>query len=426
MSADQTRAAEFTRSPCFVNRERARQVMADQRLDALVGATDANLYYLSGHAPDSVLAHFWDQWAAAVLPAHEGAPPCLITSEYDLAYCATHETWMPELRVYGAEWSSAATLLDQINRGHGVDTELRPRLRELYRATWDGRTPSLVSSIARYIDDELPSGTVRVGFDDVRLGWAVQAEVGDRLEVVDGHPPLRRIRLVKTPPEIELLRRAAAINDQALHASADAIVEGRSWYDMIRAYREALNRFDAKPMGERGMLFAAGPDGSFVLDHDYVARKTFAPGQAVVMDVICTYRMYHADMARTAMVGEPSKRHRELHAAVKDALEEAEKELRPGVHTSGPQAVAADTFRKHGLDPGTSTLVFHPIGLNIFDYGAPEDGIEGWTLEANTVINFEVFYRDAEHGGIHLEDTVMVTDNGLEFFSEVPREMIVR
>ena len=409
----------------LVDTERCRRAMAEQRLDGLIATGDENLYYLSGHAPDSVLAHFYDTWDAAILPRHADAPPCLIISEYDLAYCVTHPTWMPELRVYGAEWSSAAGLLDRINRGIGVDTELRQPLRQLYQSTLPKRTASLIEAILRYIQEEMPSGALRIGFDDLRLGAAVQAKLGNRLEAVDGLPALRRSRLVKTPAEIELLRAGAAINDAAVTAAATAVVTGRPWYDMVRAYRRVLADRDAKASGERGMLFGAGPDGSFVLDHRYVESKRFAAGDSVVLDAICTYRMYHADMARTAVVGEPRKRHRELYDAVRTTLQASEASLRPGKHTREIEKGAAEILRNHGLEPGLATLVFHPIGLNVFDYASPEEAANGWTIEASTAMNFEVFYRDPEYGGIHLEDTVLVTDRGVDRFSTFSRDMIV-
>ena len=115
----------------LVHKDRARAAMEQASLDALFGCDDDNLCYLSGHAPDSVLCHFYDDWAVAILPRHD-APACLVTSEYDIAYVATHRTWMPEVRFYGAEWSSASGLMKKIHAGEGVDTDLRPQLRELY------------------------------------------------------------------------------------------------------------------------------------------------------------------------------------------------------------------------------------------------------------------------------------------------------
>ncbi|MEJ0070732.1 MAG: Xaa-Pro peptidase family protein [Pseudomonadota bacterium] len=416
---------EPTPAERFVDVERCRRVMTEHGLDALIATDDANLYYLSGHAPDSVLAHFYDTWDAAILPCHGDAPPCLIVSEYDLAYCVTHPTWMPEVRAYGAEWSSAAGLLDRINRGIGVDTELRQPLRALYQKTLPTRMPSLIDAILRYIQDELPATALRIGFDDLRIGAAIQEKVGQRLSAVDGLPALRRTRLVKTPAEIALLRDAAAINDAALQAAAGAVVEGQPWYDMVRAYRGVLNERDAKPSGERGMLFGSGPDGSFVLDHRYVERKRFAAGDAVILDAICTYRMYHADIARTAVVGEPTPAQRRIYDAVRDTLASSEAQLRPGVHTGDVQKTAADILRKHGLEAGLATLVFHPIGLNVFDYASAKEAAEGWVVEASTAMNFEVFYRHPEHGGMHLEDTVLVTECGVEHFSSLPRDLIV-
>ncbi|MBM3571127.1 MAG: aminopeptidase P family protein [Alphaproteobacteria bacterium] len=407
------------------NVERAKAIMAEHKLDAIVGAEDPNLYYLSDHAPDSVLAHFYDNWAAAILPRHADAPGCLVTSEYDTAYLATHPSWLPELRLYGADWSSAAGLLKKISEGVGVDTELRAPLNQLYQATRAKRAPSLVAGLAAYIGEYLPTSARRVAFDDLRFGAAVRDQLGGALEVVDGRWPLRQIRMVKTPAEIALLRRASDINEAALAAAIAAVRAGGRWLDMVQAYRHGLAQAGAKPAGERGMLFGAGPDGSFVLDHDYVANKVFAVGEAVVLDGIATYRLYHADMARTAIVGAPSNRQRMIFGAVGTALEEAEARLKPGVHTRELEQGAAAALTKHGLEPRLATLVFHPIGLNVFDYGGAEAVAGGWRIEANNMLNFEIFYRDPEAGGIHLEDSRLITATGSEKITRMGRELIV-
>jgi Xaa-Pro aminopeptidase len=130
-------------------------------------------------------------------------------------------------------------------------------------------------------------------------------------------------------------------------------------------------------------------------------------------------------MARTAIVGEPGKRQCELYDAVRKSLEISEQALRPHVHTRTIEKRAADILRQHGLEPELATLVFHPIGLNVFDYASPEEAANGWTVEPFTAMNFEVFYRDPEIGGIHLEDSVLVTEDSIEHFSKFPRDMIV-
>ena len=408
----------------LVHKDRARAAMEQASLDALFGCDDDNLCYLSGHAPDSVLCHFYDDWAVAILPRHD-APACLVTSEYDIAYVATHRTWMPEVRFYGAEWSSASGLMKKIHAGEGVDTDLRPQLRELYDQTRALRAPGLLDAIVSYVKQHLPNGPLRLGFDDTRLGQAVADKIGERCTVVDARWIFRGIRLVKTQAEISMLRHAASVNEQALAAAGGAIRIGGNWSAMVDAFRQTLTRNAAKPAGERGMLFGAGPDGSFVLDHDYVAGKRFASGDAVVLDAISVWRLYYADMARTAVVGEPSSRQLRIFKAVREVLEEAEQKLRTGVHTRSIEELAAKSLASRGLEPRLATLVCHPIGLNVFDYGSREAVTGGWTLESDTVMNFEVFYRDPEAGGLHLEDSVCVRPDRIERLSTLSRELMI-
>ena len=104
---------------------------------------------------------------------------------------------------------------------------------------------------------------------------------------------------------------------------------------------------------------------------------------------------------------------------------------RPGrVRHTGPTdhrkaARCSLTRGEHGLNPRWTTLVVHPIGLEIFDYAEPEHVSGGWMLEPGMAMNFEVFYRDPQEGGMHLEDTVVVRPGGLEIFSRSSRDLIV-
>ena len=87
----------------LINLPRAHAVMKEQGLDAMVATTHRNLYYASGHMPDSVYGDFQDLNAAAILLADEKVPPMLVASDYDLAYLVTHPTWLPQLRMFGAK-----------------------------------------------------------------------------------------------------------------------------------------------------------------------------------------------------------------------------------------------------------------------------------------------------------------------------------
>ena len=412
-------------SPMLVDLDRANDTMSRHGIDLLVGSRDSNLYYLSGHAPDSVLNHFFDTWSAALLPHNQDPPPCLITSEYDVAYLATHPTWMPEVRLFGSEWSSAAGLLKKISDGQGVHTELRPRLAEIYQQSLSTREASLAKGIAAYLSQHFSGSPVTVGFDDMRLAEAVRQEFGAGLTVVDALWHFREIRLAKTTNEIALLKQAALINEAGVTAAMEGVAEGNRWSQMVDLYRLELARTGAKPSGERGMLFTAGPDGGFVMDHGYVESQHFSMGDAVILDAISSYRLYHADIARTAVIGEPNKKQSLIYDTLLEILVEAEDVAKAGVHTSDLTDRAVKTLEGRGLERALATLIFHPIGLRVFDYGSLEGTANGWSLESGTVLNFEVFYRDPDVGGIHVEDSIVISQTGNSRLGALDRALYV-
>lgn len=409
----------------LVDAERARRFLTAAGVDLLCVKNDEHLYYLSGYFSDSSRCHFYDDWACVAYPASVSVPGTLFVPDYDLAYQVTKPTWLPQLRAYGSEWSSAGSLLKEIYAGVGVETDLRAPLRELFARTRPTLAATLTGAVLAFIDEHYAGRPLTIGCDDLRYAAVLERELGGRATVVDARPLLRRIRAVKTEAEIDLLRKAALVNDRALSAAAAAIRADGPWADMVLAYRAVLAREGAKPLGERGMLFNSGPDGAFVLDHEYIEAKRFAAGETVLLDCICECRLYHADMARTAVVGEPTTKQLQLHRAVIDALAAAEAVMRPGRHTADCAKVAAEVLAKHGLNPRWTTLIVHPIGLEIFDYAEPEHIAGGWLLEARNVMNFEVFYRDPQEGGMHFEDTVVVRQDGLELFTRLGRDLIV-
>jgi len=409
----------------LVDEARARSMLRDAGVDVVCAQSDEHLMYLSGHAPDSTLCHFYDDWACVLYPARDDAPGALVIPEYDLAYQVTRPTWLPQTRTYGSDWSSAATLLKDIDAGVGIETPLRAPLRELFHRTRETFTGSLTGAIEAYLDAHFGTRALTVACDDLRFASRLEAALPGRVKTVDARPVMRRIRAVKTEAEIDILRTTAHINDQALRAAGDAIAPGRPWKDMVLAYRNVLAREGAKPLGERGMLFNSGPDGAFVLDHDFGESQRFRPGETVVLDAICQYRLYHGDMARTAVLGEPNAKQRRMYDAVTATLGEVEGATAPGRHTRDITELAVGVMEKHGFDARMTTLLFHPIGLEIFDYTDPAHITGGWVLEDRQVVNFEVFYRDAAEGGMHLEDSIVVRTGGPETFSRFPRELIV-
>jgi Xaa-Pro aminopeptidase len=279
--------------------------------------------------------------------------------------------------------------------------------------------------LARAIADHVPAGNVRIGFDDLRVAAEMRRRLGERVEVVDALHSFRKIRMVKTPGELVLLRKAAAINDVAVLEAAAAALPGRPMSAMVDAYRLAMVRQGGTFMGQRGMMFGAGPDGGFVLDNHWSEQKILVEGDVIVFDSVGKYQMYHSDTARTGAVGRPHARLSRLHEVVTEALAASEAKLRPGVNTEELKDIAADILGRAGLSLSLTTLAWHNVGLDVVEYAHPSERSAGWVVEPGMVMNFELFHRDPDIGGVHLEDSVHVTTDGLEYLSTLPREVLV-
>ena len=410
----------------LINLPRTHAVMKEQGLDAMVATTHRNLYYASGHMPDSVYGDFQDLNAAAILLADEKVPPMLVASDYDLAYLVTHPTWLPQLRMFGAkERSSATFLLEVLSKGLGIETALREPLRASYAATRATVEPDVNSALARALNDSLPAGQVCVAFDDLRVGHEMRRRLGDRIHIVDALHHFRKIRMVKTPAEVDLLRKAAAINDTAVMDAAAVATSGRPMSDMVNAYRMSMVRQGGTFMGRRGMMFGAGPDGGFVLDNNYAETKILSKGDSVVFDCVGKYELYHCDIARTGVVEQASPRMTKLHEIVREGLAAAEAKLHAGGNTEESKAAAVEVLSRNKLSLDLTTLAWHNVGLDITEYAHPSERTKGWVVEPGMVMNFEVFHRDPDVGGVHLEDSVHVTAKGLEYLSKLPRDVIV-
>src|SRR5665648_227934 len=158
-------------------------------------------------------------------------------------------------------------------------------------------------------------------------------------EMIDVCEALDDLRLVKSPAEIVLLRRAAHVADMGVTAGIDAIRAGVTDCDVMAAIQEAVARgggeFPAYPtlVDARGTL------------HGTPVGKVLGDGDVVYLEVSGVVRRYHCNISRTVVVGEPSPRVRELYGVVRDALDRATEALRPGTSVSEIVELVAECHR---------------------------------------------------------------------------------
>jgi Xaa-Pro aminopeptidase len=223
---------------------------------------------------------------------------------------------------------------------------------------------------------------------------------------------LARLREIKTPEEIDILRRLSRIADRAITEAYRAVRAGSSEMDLAAAltrgvYAQGAEYFKLMIVatGERSVFPNVGPTGR-ILKHGDVCRVEIFP-------IIAGY---HAGVCRTAAVGAPPPQAERIWAnltACKHLLLDA---IKPGASSRAIYRLYLDKVGELGLPP--ISFIGHGIGVHLHEdpyLGPTEDRI----LEAGMVLGIEPLIYQTGYGfGMQNKDMVLVTRNGCELMSD--------
>ncbi len=404
----------------LINRPRLQDVLGDEGVDAVVLATATNITYAAGFISEFMLGRFEDFSTAVIVPA-DGSPPVLVLPEFDLPFYAESRCWIDDVYSYGNPWSAVGVFMGQSLEAK-LDTPLRRDLKALRDRIAPRQENTFMKALQRALRERGLSNA-RLGSDDMRLAGLLAAEgVGGNTAIRDMLQPMRRARMVKTADEVAVLTRGAEINAAALRQVIAGGRAGMAESELTHIYRRELAEAEARHLGDRGMMFGAGDGSAFSLPMGETRR--LEPGEAVVLDCLGTYRGYHMDLARTAVVGNATQEQRRRYMATVTALEAVEATIKPGVHTQDLRKLVRSTITGFGLRGELTSVTTHGLGLEVFEFPHADGLAEGFTLEAGMVVNTEVFYRDIDLGAFHLEDSALVTETGCRLLHDVPRNLV--
>jgi Xaa-Pro aminopeptidase len=245
----------------------------------------------------------------------------------------------------------------------------------------------------------------------------------------DLRPVVTRERMIKSPSEIALIRKAVDASVAAHLAAMRAVIPGVWEYQIA-----ALMQYEYM---RRGCEWSSYPPivgsgfYSTVLHYDRDSRQ-MAAGDVVVMDVAGSYSGYASDVTRTLPVdGRFTPRQKEIYQIVLGAQQAALDAARPGVMATGDRKgslyrIAYNYINSHGRDLHGKRLgqyfihgLSHSVGLNVHD---PADYSQ--PLEPGMVVTIEPgIYIPEEKIGVRIEDDILITANGVEILTRgLPRD----
>ena len=242
------------------------------------------------------------------------------------------------------------------------------------------------------------------------------------VEWIDASPLLWHLRMIKSKAEIARITRACEITSAAYARTYTNLRAGMSEGEIQqRMLRHMIELGGSSPWvaitsgTSHYDLVSKGPDA-----------RCIEPGDLVWMDGGCAVDGYWSDFDRSAVVGRPSAEQEEAQRAVHEITHMGVAMMRPGVPVAdiaarSNEAIRALDFSITSDISGLAARVGHGIGLVVTELPSLSEE-DPTVLEANMVVTIEPGVA-TEYGTFHIEENVLVTDEGPRVLTLAPWEL---
>jgi len=288
-----------------------------------------------------------------------------------------------------------------------------------------------VTDVDTWLEHEDPVEILAQNFERLDLGGAVVAinedapwgwikRLSDRLPgllFVDATSHLSRIRMVKSPQEVDWMRMACAITDKALETGFEEMRTGMTESDLAGIITAEI-RASGGGAGYAGVLFGERA----ALPHGRPGGKVLEPGDCVLVDMGTKIHGYSSDLTRTVFYGEPTARHAEIYDLVYEANRVAYEAVRPGVACGELDSIARRVIEDGGYGEHFIHRLGHGVGLQGHERPYLVQGNE-LELEPGMTFTIEPGIYVVGEVGVRVEDTVVCTPEGCERLTRLSREL---
>jgi len=370
-------AQEPTLAPeVFARRiERAQTELNSRKLDCLIATPGTNYEYFTGYNPGRS-----ERLIAVVIPA----------TGKTVVVCPAFE--VERIKQHGAiadarGWEEQANPYKLLK---SVVRELRPR----------GNGVIALDSTTSY--------DVYLALADQLSGW----------KFVNGAPVTERLRIIKAPEEIVLIRRAIDITEAAIAATVAELAAGQSERDVAQLLSREMQQRGAPGGG----LVQFGP--SSALPHGGPAGPKLEREAVVLIDCGCRVAGYESDITRTIWLGDsPSDEFKKVFNLVHDAQTAAIQLGRP-LYTPCQEMdrAARKVISDGGYGPSFTHRLGHGLGMDGHEVPYLVEGNET-RLEPGMVFTVEPGIYQLGRFGVRIEDDCVMTDRGVEVLSHRPAKL---
>jgi len=393
----------------MLDEERLNAQLQERNLDMLVATSVENVFYTSGLRTVSQpldLATCFSIWS------REHGGPFLVVPAWDSDLIVDDDVDHEEVYTYGS---------NKFVQGDATLSETDQEVLSLAEGPhFEGPIEAFEAAIESLADEE-----ARMALEPDGLSLSQYRTITDRISSVTTAPAeetLMALRRIKTPSEIDRLKRSVAITEAAIKTTFESLEEGMTEREAANVFRSEVGAAGADP------LFCLVGFGTNSAHSAIPSDRELSAGDVIRIDAGCTYEMYQSDIARSAAFKSASDETREKYRILVDGNEEAIDAIHDGVSTSTVFDAGMEYIHREAAKGSIAELVDfernhlgHGIGLACYDYPhiAPADAI----LESDMVLCVEPPYYEIGIGGLQVEDEVVVTKSSTERLSRCPESL---
>ena len=258
------------------------------------------------------------------------------------------------------------------------------------------------------LDDSLPLGVY----------WSLEKALDGFRDSASVTPLIDDMRISKSEIEIELMKKAGHIIDDAVSKSFAEAQKGMTEVDLQQIVQTEIRHQGATPTSA-----AVQVGENRALPHASPGSRELRKGDVVLMDCGCTLDGYNTDMTRVGVVGEPTEEIKQVHSTVLLALETAMEKIKVGMACGAGDGVARRVIDDAGYGEYFTHRLGHGIGLEVHE---PPYIVRGssQTLQTGMCHTIEPgIYLEGKFG-VRIEDTVCMREDGPELLTFTSRDLI--
>ena len=281
--------------------------------------------------------------------------------------------------------------------------------------------PQMLDTIRELL---IQTGIRVIGFEALSTTYASYLQTTALLPDNEWRPTLHlveQLRIIKDEYEIDVIRRAAKIADDAFSHILTLLKPGISEREVALELEWFMRRAGATSSSFE-IIVASGERSA--LPHGIASDRCLQKGEFVKLDFGAYLDGYCSDLTRTVMLGTPTIRHHELYELVAQAQRQVLLHLRPGMTGAEADALARDIIANAGYGAAFGHGTGHGFGMEIHE--DPRLNSRSQTiLRPGMTVTVEPGVYVPGFGGVRIEDDVGITEQGIEILTHSSKSFII-